>query len=119
MSGGSNDSAKKFFQTNGLVDFYWGLGGPGAQGSFGFYGMGGGTQGRPARVNYPAECYLPVHTVRYDGERVIDFSNPRTIQLERERALHSGSPARRRTRAGRRWILRIGGTNGRDNSIRI
>ena len=86
MSGGSNNSAKNFFQTNGLVDFYWGLGGPGAQGSFGFYGMGGGTQGRPARVNYPAECYLPVHTVRYDGERVIDFSNPLTVQLERERA---------------------------------
>ena len=46
MSGGSNASAKKFFQDNGLVDFYWGMGGPGAQGSFGFYGMGGGTQGR-------------------------------------------------------------------------
>jgi hypothetical protein len=85
MSGGSNNSAKNFFQTNGLVDFYWGLGGPGAQGSFGFYGMGGGTQGRPARVNYPPECYLPVHTVRYDGERVIDFSNPLTVRLERER----------------------------------
>jgi hypothetical protein len=85
MSGGKTGDAKQFFQTNGLVDFYWGLGGPGQQGSFGFYGMGGGTQGRPSRVNYPPECYLPVHTVRYDGERVVDFSNPRTVQLERER----------------------------------
>jgi hypothetical protein len=85
MSSGSNNSARIFFQTNGLVDFYWGLGGPGQQGSFGFYGMGGGTQGRPSRVNYPPDCYLPIHTVRYEGERVIDFSNPRTVQLERER----------------------------------
>jgi len=85
MSGGKTSDAKQFFKTNGLMDFYWGLGGPGPQGSFGFYGMGGGTQGRPARVNYPAECYLPIHTVRYDGERVIDFSNPLTVQLERER----------------------------------
>jgi hypothetical protein len=87
MSGGNNASAKKFFDDNGLADFYWGMGGPGPQGSFGIYGMGGGTQGRPARVNYPAECYLPVHTVKYAGERVIDFSNPLTVKLERERIL--------------------------------
>ena len=85
MSGGNNTSARKFFEDNGLVDFYWGMGGPGPQGSFGLYGMGGGTQGRPARVNYPPECYLPVHTVKYAGERVIDFSNPLTVKLERER----------------------------------
>jgi hypothetical protein len=85
MSGGNNNSAKKFFEDNGLVDFYWGMGGPGPQGSFGIYGMGGGTQGRPARVNYPPECYLPVHTVKYQGERIIDFSNPLTVKLERER----------------------------------
>jgi hypothetical protein len=87
MSGGNNASAKKFFDDNGLTDFYWGMGGPGPQGSFGIYGMGGGTQGRPSRVNYPDECYLPVHTVKYDGERVIDFSNPLTVKLERERIL--------------------------------
>jgi hypothetical protein len=87
MSGGNNASAKKFFDDNGLTDFYWGMGGPGPQGSFGFYGMGGGTQGRPSRVNYPDECYLPVHTVKYDGERVIDFSNPLAVKLERERIL--------------------------------
>jgi hypothetical protein len=86
MSGGSNTHAQKFFQDHGLTDFYWGMGGPGAQGTFGFYGSGGGTQGRPARVNYPAECYLPVHTPKYGGERVIDFSNPLTVKLERERA---------------------------------
>ena len=85
MSGGNNNSARKFFEDNGLVDFYWGMGGPGPQGSFGIYGMGGGTQGRNARVNYPPECYLPVHTVKYQGERVIDFSNPLTVRLERER----------------------------------
>ena len=85
MSGGNNNGARKFFEDNGLVDFYWGMGGPGPQGSFGIYGMGGGTQGRNARVNYPAECYLPVHTVKYQGERVIDFSNPLTLRLERER----------------------------------
>jgi len=86
MSGGSDANARSFFQANGLYDFYWGMGGPGRQGSFGFYGCGGSTQGRPSRINYPAECYLPVHTVRYDGERVIDFSNPKTIQLEHDRA---------------------------------
>jgi len=87
MSGGSNADAKKFFEENGLVEFYWGLGGPGPQGGFGIYGMGGGTQGRPSRVNFPAECFLPIHTVKYDGERVIDFSNPLTVKLERERIL--------------------------------
>jgi hypothetical protein len=86
MSGGSNANAKKFFQDNGLVDFYWGMGGPGPQGSFGVYGSGGSTQGRPSRINYPAECFLPIHTIKYGGERVIDFSNPLTAKLERERA---------------------------------
>lgn len=86
MSGGTNASAKKFFQDNGLVDFYWGLGGPGQQGTFGVYGMGGSTQGRPSRANYPAETFLPIRTVKYDGERVIDFSNPLAVKLETERA---------------------------------
>lgn len=86
MSGGSATNARQFFQTNGLVDFYWGLGGPSPQGSFGIYGSGGSTQGRPSRVKYPAECFLPIHTVKYDGERIIDFSNPLTIKLEHERA---------------------------------
>ncbi len=86
MSGGSDANARRFFQENGLTDFCWGMGGPGRQGSFGFYGMGGSTQGRSSRVNYPAECYLPVHTVKYGGERVIDFSNPLAIKLEHDRA---------------------------------
>jgi hypothetical protein len=86
MSGGNASNARKFFQDNGLADFYWGLGGPGPQGSFGIYGSGGSTQGRPSRVKYPAECFLPIRTVKYDGERVIDFSNPLTVKLERERA---------------------------------
>ena len=87
MSGGNAAGARKFFQDNGLVDFYWGMGGPGPQGSFGIYGSGGSTQGRPSRVNYPAECFLPIRTVKYAGERVIDFSNPLTVKLERERIL--------------------------------
>ena len=86
MSGGNIAKAKKFFEENGLTDFYWGLGGPSRSGSFGIYGAGGSTQGRPSRINYPAECYLPIHTVKYDGERVIDFSNPLTVKLERNRA---------------------------------
>jgi len=85
MSGGKDANARQFFQTNGLGDFYWGLGGPGPQGGFGIYGSGGSTQGRPSRVKYPAECFLPIHTVKYDGERVIDFSNPLTVKLEHER----------------------------------
>jgi hypothetical protein len=110
MSGGNNGSAKTFFQENGLVDFYWGMG-VGGGGSMGFYGSGGSTSGRfpefdihgdwgkyvsasatPAgrsRVNYPAECFLPIRTVKYGGERVIDFSNPLTIKLERERAFQT------------------------------
>jgi hypothetical protein len=86
MSGGSNVLAEKFFLDHGLGDFYWGMGGPGRQGTFGFYGSGGATQGRPSRADYPAECFLPIHTPKYGGERVIDFSNPLTIKLERERA---------------------------------
>ena len=107
MSGGNAASAKTFFEQNGLTDFYWGMGGPGRQGSFGIYGMGGGSSGRfpefdmntnwatynspgaaPAgrgRVSYPPECFLPVRTVKYGGEKVLDASNPLTIKLERER----------------------------------
>jgi hypothetical protein len=86
MSGGTAADAKKFFADNGLVDFYWGMGGPAPQGTMGVYGMGGGTQGRPSRIDYPSDCFLPVHTVKYGGERVIDFSNPQTIKLEQDRA---------------------------------
>ena len=123
LSGGSEANADKFFKANGLVDFYWGLGGPSRQGSFGLYGHGGDRQtpdavtppagagqpttgARPAaaakpvagakpaatgpgRTSYPDECYLPIHARYYGmtmGTRVIDFSNPLTIKLERERA---------------------------------
>jgi hypothetical protein len=99
MSGGSAADATQFFRANGLFDFYWGLGGPGPQGSFGIYGSGGSTQGRPSRINYPAECFLPIHTVKYGGERVIDFSNPLAVRLERERAF--------------RWVAGHEGDTGR------
>jgi hypothetical protein len=105
---GGGGGARAFFQENGLTDFYWGMGGP-LSGSFALYGSGGSTSGRfpefdpnnPAwiayisgtaaqagrggRVNLPPECFLPIRTVRYGGEKVIDFSNPTTIKLERER----------------------------------
>ncbi|MGA2691095.1 MAG: hypothetical protein ABSF76_01915 [Opitutaceae bacterium] len=89
MSGGSNAKAAAFFKANGLDRFYYGMGGPAPQQSWGLYGSGGSTQGRPSRVNYPKECYLPIHTPKYEGERVIDFSNPLTVRLERERAFRS------------------------------
>jgi hypothetical protein len=86
MSGGSEAGARRFFQTNGLLDFYWGMG-AGSGGSFGIYGAGGSTQGRPYRQNnFPADCFLPIKTVKYGGEKVIDFSNPKTIQIEHDRA---------------------------------
>lgn len=91
MSGGTAAGAEKFFHEHGLEDFYWGLGGPGRQGTFGFYGSGGSTQGRPSRANYPPECFLPIHTPKYGGERVIDFSNPLTIKLEHDRAFQWAS----------------------------
>ena len=117
LSGGSEANADKFFKAHGLNDFYWGLGGPGRQGSFGLYGHGGDRQppdapsqnpgrrqptagaqrpagaqstlGGPGRTSYPDEGYLPIHARYYGmamGTRVIDFSNPLTIKLERERA---------------------------------
>jgi hypothetical protein len=98
----------EFFKENGLVDFYWGVGGPGRQGSWGIYGSGGSTSdrypiydrndtnwvkygmgmklARRSRTNYPEECYLPIRTVKFGGEKVIDFSNPLSVKLERERA---------------------------------
>jgi hypothetical protein len=87
MSGGTNEGAKTFFKENGLVDFYWGIEGPARGSIWGLYGVGGSTLGQRPRINYPAECYLPIHTVIYGATRVIDFSNPLTVSLERERAL--------------------------------
>jgi len=108
MSGGNNTSATTFFRENGLFDFYWGLGGPGRSGSMAVYGSGGSTSGRfptfdifgdwgaygagkmtpgRRRVTLPDSCFLPIRTVKFGGERVIDFSNPLTVKLERERVL--------------------------------
>ncbi|NQU87950.1 MAG: hypothetical protein HQ541_19550 [Mariniphaga sp.] len=113
MSGAPNrgTTAEEFFTENGLFDFYWGLGGPARGGSWGIYGSGGRTDGRyPTfdingnwgkygkgdipppqrnRTSYPDECYLPIRTVKFGGEKVIDFSNPLTVKLERERAFET------------------------------
>src|ERR1039458_2317952 len=109
-TGGRGGGTGAFFQENGLLDFYWGLG-SGGGGSMGFYGSGGSTSGRfpefdlntnwaaypstsstqqgRSRVSYPPECFLPIRTVKYGGEKVIDFSNPLAIKLERERAVQA------------------------------
>lgn len=90
MSGGTAANAEKFFKENGLYDFYYGLGGPHRGASWGVRGLGGGVRGeRPTVTNYPSECYLRIYTPQYGGERVIDFSNPLTVKLERERAFQS------------------------------
>jgi len=39
----------------------------------------------PGSTTRPS-AFLPIRTVKYGGEKVIDFSNPLTIKLERERA---------------------------------
>ena len=44
LSGGTAANAERFFKENGLTDFYYGLGGPGQQGSWGLYGLGGDRQ---------------------------------------------------------------------------
>ena len=51
LSGGSEANADKFFKAHGLNDFYWGLGGPSRQGSFGLYGNGGDRQPRLSTQN--------------------------------------------------------------------
>jgi hypothetical protein len=94
-------TAPQFLKTYGLYDFYYpqprepapSPQSPSPQvrpfGGWGVYGLGGSIRGSAPRQNYPAECYLPVHTQKYLGDRVIDFSNPLTIKLERERAFQS------------------------------
>lgn len=51
------------------------------------YGTIGLPRLRAPRTNYPAECYLPIRTVKFGGERVIDFSSPLSVKLESERAI--------------------------------
>ncbi|MGZ5929062.1 MAG: hypothetical protein ACXWLX_07575, partial [Rhizomicrobium sp.] len=88
MSRGTAPVAREFVKRHNLGAYYIGTGQTGGPpgGGFALYGSGGAVRGRPNRVNYPAECYLPFPTPRFGGERVIDFSNPLTIRLERERA---------------------------------
>lgn len=88
MSGGKADVARAFVEKHNLGAYYIGTGQGGGPpgGGFALYGSGGAVRGRPNRVNYPPECYLPFPTPRFGGERVIDFSNPLTIRLEQERA---------------------------------
>jgi hypothetical protein len=84
----TSEDGDRFFKANGLYEFNYGLGGTAPQRHWGLYGLG--ERGRDAAgggfpaANYPAECYLPMPGS--SGQRVIDFSNPLTIKLERERA---------------------------------
>ena len=91
MSGGSRPGAMKFFAEHGLEDFYWGVGGEGQEGRIGVYGSGGSIHGIPYVAKYPKECFLPISTPRYEGEAVVDFSNPLTIKLEHDRAFEWAS----------------------------
>ena len=86
-SGGNTATAEKFFKTNGLFDFCWGLDGPLSQGRLGGYALGGKMMDSPNHAGFPAECFLPINTVKYGNKRVIDFSNPLTVKVEHERAL--------------------------------
>ena len=63
LSGGSEANADKFFKAHGLNDFYWGLGGPSRQGSFGLYGLGGDRQ-TPDAVVPPAGARPPTAAAR-------------------------------------------------------
>jgi len=89
MSGGTVANARKFVQEHNLDAYYiGGLTGYGPSGGgFALYGSGGAVHRVPNRINFPAECYLPIGTPRYESERVIDFSNPVAIKLENERAV--------------------------------
>jgi len=90
-------TASQFLKTNGLYDFYYPQPREPSQspqprgGPWGVYGLGGTIRGSPPRLNYPAECYLPIHTNKYLGDKVVDFSNPLTIKLERERAFQNAA----------------------------
>jgi len=91
LSGGTAANAERFSRKR-FDDFYYGLGGPGQQGSWGLYGLGGDRQTPgPSRAPHTLSGrVLSPDTWRYYGPtmatRVIDFSNPLTIKLERERA---------------------------------
>ena len=50
MSGGSNAQRRSSSRTNGLSDFYWGMGGPGRAGDSAFYGPAEGTPGTARRA---------------------------------------------------------------------
>jgi hypothetical protein len=52
MSGGTEANAEKFFKAHGLTDFYYGLGGPARQQSWGVSGLGGGVRGEAATVTH-------------------------------------------------------------------
>jgi hypothetical protein len=87
MSGGNAANARKFFDEHNLRAFYLGgTDGSVQQASFALYGSGGAVNGRPNRTNLAPECYLPVGTPKYHGERVLDLSNPVAQKQERDRA---------------------------------
>ena len=87
MSGGSNANARKFFQENGLDRFLLGHGRARRAGELRLLRLGrqhAGPALAASIIRPNATC--PCIRRSTSGERVIDFSNPLTVKLERERA---------------------------------
>ena len=71
------------------------MGGPGAAGELGsIWSRGTSVRGRPIAGQLPGRMLSPdTYADNTAANRVIDFSNPLTIKLERERAFQVGGRA--------------------------
>jgi len=99
MSGSQGDDPYSFIQKNGLDKFYYAVANKhpefGTNGQWGLYYQGG--HGLYSKgLEYPEKCYLPVlitwpfgNPRENNGGRVLDFSNPLTMKLERERVFRT------------------------------
>lgn len=99
MSGSQGDDAHNFIQRNALDKFYYAVATRdpefGRNAQWGLYYQGGGGLYSKGTI-YPAKCYLPVlitwpfgNPRENNGGRVLDFSNPLTVKLERERVFET------------------------------
>jgi len=106
LSGGTAANAERFFRENGLTDFLLrglvdranrAVGDCMVSEEIDKQHRDPASAGGPGRTRYPDECYLPLHGQYYGmimSTRVIDFSNPLTVKLERERASCMGRTGR-------------------------